>query len=57
MRVYADPSGTAWEKLKIDYVTAPSAFLDARRVITFKAHSLSKTAVLSQIDAALAPSR
>lgn len=54
VHVYADPDGSAWAKLKADDYTAPSAFLDARRVITFKEHGLSQRAVLSQIDAALA---
>jgi len=54
VRVYEDPTGGAFTKLKSSNFTAPSAFLDARRVITFKEHGLSKAQVLTQIDAALA---
>lgn len=54
VRVYDDPGGAAWAKLRSENYTAPSAFLDAKRVITFKQHSMSKAAVLTQIDAALA---
>ncbi|MCA9585588.1 MAG: redoxin family protein [Myxococcales bacterium] len=54
VRVYEDPTGDAWAKLKTSNFTAPSAFLDANRVITFKEHGLAKSAVLTQIDAALA---
>ncbi len=54
VRVYDDPGGAAWAKLKLENYTAPSAFLDAKRVVTFKKHSLAKAAVLTQIDAALA---
>jgi AhpC/TSA family len=54
VRVFADPSGTAFAKLKTSNYTAPSAFLDKNRVITFKQHGMSKAQVLTQIDAALA---
>lgn len=53
VKVYADPDGVAWNKLKVRNVTAASAFLDANRTITFKDHSLSKADILTQIDAAL----
>lgn len=54
VRVYADPTAAAWDKLKTKNYTAPSAFLDGARLITFKEHSLVKDDVLKQIDAALA---
>jgi Redoxin len=54
VRVFADPGGTAFAKLKTSNYTAPSAFLDKNRVITFKQHGMNKTQVLAQIDAALA---
>jgi len=54
VRVYSDPDAAVWDKLKTKNYTAPSAFLDSSRVITFKEHSLVKDAVLTQIDAALA---
>jgi Redoxin len=54
VRVFADPNGTAFAKLKTSNYTAPSAFLDKNRVITFKQHGMNKTQVLAQIDAALA---
>ncbi len=56
-RVYADPTGAAYAKLKASSFTAPSAFLDANRVITHKEHGMSKSAVLERLDAALASSR
>lgn len=52
--VYDDPKGVAFAKLKTSNYTAPSAFLDKNRVVTYKEHGLSKAQVLSQIDAALA---
>ncbi len=55
VRVYEDPTGAAWQKLKSSNFTAPSVFLDRDRVVTFKAHGLSQSKVLTQIDAALAP--
>lgn len=55
VRVYEDPTEAAWQKLKSSNFTAPSVFLDRDRVITFKAHGLSQSKVLTQIDAALAP--
>jgi hypothetical protein len=54
VRVYADPGGKAFGKLRTENYTAASAFLDKNRVITHKQHGLSKAQVLSQIDAALA---
>lgn len=54
VRVYADPTGAVWSKLKVSNSTAPSAFLDKNRVVTYKEHGLSKATVLTQIDAALA---
>lgn len=55
VKVFEDPTGAAWSKLKSSNYTAPSAFLDENRVITFKAHGLTESAVLSQIDQALSP--
>ena len=52
--VYDDPKGVAFTKLKTSNYTAPSAFLDTNRRITFKEHGLSKAQVLSRIDEALA---
>lgn len=54
VRVYADPGGKAFAKLKISNYTAASAFIDEDRVITYKEHGLSKAKVLAQIEAALA---
>jgi hypothetical protein len=54
VRVYADPGGKAFGKLRTENYTAASAFLDKNRVVTFKAHGLGKAQVMSQIDAALA---
>lgn len=54
VRVYDDPNGAAFAKLKTSNYTAPSAFLDKNRKVTFKEHGLSKAEVLEQIDAALA---
>jgi hypothetical protein len=54
VRVYEDPEGAAWSKLKARNVTASSTFVNARRIITFKDHSLVKDAVLARIDEALA---
>ncbi len=54
VRVYADPGGKVWSKLKTSNFTAPSAFTDKNRVITYKEHGLGKAQVLTQIDAALA---
>ncbi|MBI2393201.1 MAG: redoxin family protein [Deltaproteobacteria bacterium] len=54
VKVYADPSGAAWSALKTSNYTAPSAFLDARRVITYKAHGLTRAGVQSKIEDALA---
>jgi hypothetical protein len=55
VRVYADPDGAVWDKLKSSNYTAPSAFLDGKRVITYKQHGMSKASVLKQIEAARAP--
>lgn len=57
VRVYEDPTGGAYAKLRKSNYTAPSAFLDANRVITFKEHGLPKSKVLAEIDAALAHGR
>lgn len=54
VRVYEDPKGAAFNKLRISNYTAASAFLDKDRKITYKEHGLSKAQVLSQIEAALA---
>jgi thiol-disulfide isomerase/thioredoxin len=54
LRVYEDPTGAAWSKIKSSNYTAPSVILDRDRVITFQGHGLSKAKVLGQIDAALA---
>jgi thiol-disulfide isomerase/thioredoxin len=54
LKVYEDPTGAAWQKIKTSNYTAPSAFLDRNRVVTFRAHGLTKAKVLSQIDTALA---
>jgi thiol-disulfide isomerase/thioredoxin len=53
VRVYSDPGGAVFSKLKTSNFTAPSAFLNQDRVVTYKEHGLSKARVLSQIDAAL----
>lgn len=53
LKVYEDPTGAAWQKIKTSNYTAPSAFLDRNRVVTFRAHGLTKAKVLSQIDTAL----
>jgi len=54
VKIYADPSGAAWSALKTSNYTAPSAFLDARRVITYKAHGLTQSGIQSKIKDALA---
>ncbi|HRG95147.1 MAG TPA: redoxin family protein [Polyangiaceae bacterium] len=54
VRVYEDPGGRAFQRLAVTNYTAVSAFLGKDRVITHKEHGLSKTAVLREIDAALA---
>ena len=54
VRVYEDPTGATWSKLKNSNYTAPSAILDANRVVTFKAHGMTESGVLSKIDQALA---
>jgi len=53
VKVYADPTGAVWSALKTSNYTAPSAFLDRERIITFKAHGLTQSAVANHIDAAL----
>lgn len=53
VRVYADPGGKAFGKLKSSNFTAASAFINANRVVTHKEHGLTKTKVLSQVEAAL----
>lgn len=54
VRVYEDPTGAAFAAVKSSNFTAPSVFLDAKRVVTYREHGLAKAAVLTQIDAALA---
>lgn len=54
VRVYADPGGAAFAKLKTTNYTAPSAFLDKHRVVTYKEHGMTKADVLAQITSALA---
>ncbi|MBK7580460.1 MAG: hypothetical protein IPI67_09670 [Myxococcales bacterium] len=54
VKLFEDPTGAAWSKLKTSNYTAPSAFLDKNRVITFKAHGLTESSVLGQITQALA---
>lgn len=54
VRVFVDPGGAVWRKLKTSNFTAPSAFTDRHRNSTFKQHGMTKAQVLSQIDAALA---
>jgi hypothetical protein len=54
VKVYADPGGAVFRKLKVSNFTAVSAFLSKDRVVTYKEHGLSKAQVLSQIDTALA---
>ena len=54
VRVFRDPGGAVWAKLKTSNYTAPSAFLDRNRVITHKAHGLDREAVLTMLEEALA---
>lgn len=54
LKVYADPSGAAWSALKTKSYTAPHAFVDGERVITYKEHGLDEKTVLAKIDEALA---
>jgi len=54
VRVYADPGGAVFDKLRSSNYTAASAFLDKNRVITHLEHNLNKGEVLSEIDKALA---
>lgn len=54
VKVYADPTGAAFRALKTSDSTAPSAFLDRQRVITYKEHGLGSSGVSKQLDAALA---
>lgn len=54
VKVYADATGAVFDKLKVTNSTAPSAFLDKHRVMTFRQHGMSQAEVLMQIDAALA---
>jgi hypothetical protein len=54
VRVYEDPGGRGFQRLAVTNYTAVSAFLSKDRVVTHKEHGLSKTAVLREIDAALA---
>lgn len=54
VRVYADPGGAVFNKLKSSNYTAASAFLDRNRVITHLEHNLGKSDVLTEIDKALA---
>lgn len=54
VKVYADPDGKVWSKLKTSNYTAPSAFLDKNRVVTLREHGLTKSEVLAEIDKALA---
>lgn len=53
VKVYQDPTGAVWSKLKTSNYTAPSVFLNAARVITHQEHGLSESEVLSQIAGAL----
>jgi thiol-disulfide isomerase/thioredoxin len=54
LKVYEDLTGQVWAKLKTSNYTAPSAFLDRNRVVTYKAHGLTQSAVLKQLESALA---
>lgn len=55
VRVFADPGGAVFDKVKSQSYTAPSLFLRADRTITRKEHGMSKAAVLAQIDKDLGP--
>lgn len=55
VRVFADPGGAVFDKVKSQSYTAPSLFLRADRTITHKEHGMSKAAVLAQIGNDLAP--
>lgn len=54
LRVYTDTSGKAWQSIKTSNYTAPHAFADGGRVITYKKHGLSSQAVIQKINEALA---
>lgn len=53
VKVYQDPTGAVWAALKTSNYTAPSAFLDGNRVITHKAHGLTREGVEAQLKVAL----
>lgn len=53
VRVYADPKGAVFQKLKSSSYTAASAFLNGERVIVHKEHNLTKAEVLAQIETTL----
>ncbi|MBI3204569.1 MAG: redoxin domain-containing protein [Myxococcales bacterium] len=53
VKVYQDPTGAVWSKLKTSNYTAPSVFLNAARVITHQEHGMSESEVLTQITSAL----
>ena len=54
MKVYEDATGQVWQQLKTSNYTAPSAFLDRHRVVTYRAHGLSESKVLERLEEALA---
>lgn len=54
LHVYTDTTGIAWQSIKTSNYTAPHAFANGGRVITYKKHGLSSQAVMQKINEALA---
>lgn len=55
VRVYRENTGAAWKSIKTKNYTAPHVIMGPDRVITFKAHGLSSSAVKSKLLAAMKP--
>jgi len=54
VRFYVDPTGAAWQAIKIKNYTAPHVFFNKNRIITYKEHGLSSASVKAQIQKAAA---
>lgn len=53
VKVYEDPTGAAWTKLKTSNYTAPSVILSSSRVISHQEHGMNETEVLAALQVAL----
>jgi hypothetical protein len=53
VKLYADPDGAIFQKIKLTDNFAPSVFINSKHVITYKKHQMTKAEVLSRFDEAL----